>query len=65
MGYRRRAQAQTLAKDEVNVSVGYYVQREVNDETCSDRRKRGHFGFNRLGGGGECTSQYQPERLSG
>src|SRR6516164_232650 len=23
----------------------------------------GHFGFNRLGGVGECTSQYQPEPL--
>ena len=34
-------------------------------ETCSDRRKRGNFGFNPLGGVGECTSQYQPKRLSG
>src|SRR5262249_44117359 len=37
---------------------------EVNDERCSDRRKRGHFGFNRLGGLGECTSQYQSQYLS-
>jgi hypothetical protein len=38
-------------------------KREVNDETRSDRRQRGHFGFNRLGGVGECTRQYQPEPL--
>src|SRR6266550_2441605 len=32
-------------------------QREVNDETRSDRyRKRGHFGSDRMGGGGECTT---------
>jgi hypothetical protein len=38
------------------------VQREVNDETRSDRyRKPGLFGFNGLGGGGQCTSQYQPK----
>src|SRR5262245_17126483 len=37
------------------------TQREVNDETCSNRyRKRGLFDFNRLGGGGERTGQYQP-----
>jgi hypothetical protein len=36
-------------------------KREENNETRSDRyRKRGHFGAHRLGGGGECTSQYQP-----
>ena len=40
-------------------------KREVNDETRSDRRKRGHFGFNCLGGGGECTSRYQPKHLPG
>jgi hypothetical protein len=34
-----------------------FVESEVNNETRSDRyRKRGHFGANRLGGGGECTS---------
>src|SRR5262249_47406789 len=39
-------------------------KREVNDETRSNRyRKRGLLGFNRLDGGGQCTSQYQPERL--
>ena len=27
--------------------------------------ERGHFGFNCLGGGGECTSRYQPKHLSG
>src|SRR5215831_16046655 len=36
------------------------------DETRSNRyRKRGLFGFNRLGGGGQCTSQYQPKHLPG
>jgi hypothetical protein len=38
---------------------GGLVQKEVNDETRPDRRERGHFGFNCLGGGGECTSQRQ------
>jgi hypothetical protein len=34
-----------------------FNQREVNDETRANRyRKRGLLGFNRLGGGGECTS---------
>src|SRR5262245_40014352 len=33
------------------------IQREVNDETCSDRyRKCGSFGSGRLGTGGECTA---------
>jgi hypothetical protein len=37
-----------------------------NVETRFDRcRSRGLFDFNRLGGGGECTGQYQPERLPG
>src|SRR6516162_6093671 len=40
-------------------------KREVNDETCSDRRKRGRFGFNRLGGVGQRTSRYQPKHLPG
>jgi len=47
----------------VSLSLFLQTQREVNDETCSDRRKRGRFGFNRLGGVGQCTSRYQPERL--
>src|SRR5262249_4856227 len=48
------------------LSRTYCVQREVNDETRSDRcRKRGHFGFNCLGGVGECPSQYQPKHLPG
>src|SRR6516225_7735861 len=38
---------------------------EANDETCSDRRKRGRFGFNRLGGVGQRTSRYQPKHLPG
>src|SRR5438094_20229 len=37
--------------------------REDNDETCSNRRNHGDFGFHRLGGVGECTSQYKPEPL--
>src|SRR5262249_5525010 len=41
-------------------------QREVNDETCSKRQRQGGlFDFNRLGGAGEPTAQYQPERLPG
>src|SRR6516165_9223262 len=43
----------------------YSVQREVNDETCSDRRKCGRFGFNRPGGVGQRTSRYQPKPLPG
>src|SRR5262249_58499222 len=42
------------------------TQREVNDETRSNHNRNcGLFDFNRLGGGGECTGQYQPERLPG
>ena len=33
------------------------------NETCSNRRSHGHFGFHWLGGLGECTSQYGPESL--
>jgi hypothetical protein len=40
-----------------------FVQREVNDETRSDRyRKRGHFGSDCLGGG-ECTIWLSSSRL--
>jgi len=33
------------------------------NETCSNRRSHGHFGFHWLGGLSECTSQYGPESL--
>src|SRR5260370_25158359 len=48
------------------VAGDVFSQREVNDETRSNRyRKRWLFGFHRLVGGGDCTGQYQPERLPG
>src|SRR6516165_10927744 len=50
---------------DVTFRATYSVQREVNDETCSDRRKRGRFGFNSLGGVGQRTSRYQPKPLPG
>jgi hypothetical protein len=42
----------------------YFVAPSNQNEAFSNRyRKRGLFGFNRLGDDGECAIQYQPERL--
>src|SRR5262249_39988658 len=61
---RHRLERSPLRRRYFSATTILFNKGEVNDKPRSNRcRNGGHLGFTRLGGGGKCTSQYQPERL--